>query len=101
MSYLVKTSEGSELRGNRIHLRPDQYSNNSPKICHKQIATERPDDMNKIDGETVECTQQQEQIESPAKRTVLETLPNGVSTPRRENCIIRRPSRFQDYLRTL
>ncbi|GBM50173.1 hypothetical protein AVEN_50067-1 [Araneus ventricosus] len=100
-SYLVKTSEGSERRRNRIHLRPDQNPSNSPEICHKQITTERPDDMNEIDGEKVECTQQQKQTESPAKRTVPETLSNGASTPKRTESakrIIRKSARFQDYV---
>ncbi|GBL72886.1 Uncharacterized protein K02A2.6 [Araneus ventricosus] len=33
-SYLVKTFEGSELRRNRIHLRPDKNRNNSPENCN-------------------------------------------------------------------
>ncbi|GBM38303.1 hypothetical protein AVEN_17742-1 [Araneus ventricosus] len=100
-SYLIKTCEGSGLRRNRTRLRPDQNPNNNPEICHKQITTESPDDMNEIDGETVEYTQQQKQTESPAERTIPETLSNGVSTPKRTECekrIIKKRARFQDYV---
>ncbi|GBO17631.1 hypothetical protein AVEN_239094-1 [Araneus ventricosus] len=94
-SYLVKTSSGSELIRNRIHLRPDQNPNNRPEIC-KHMTAERLDDTNETEGEKVESTQQQ--TESPAKLTAPETVSNGVSTSKRterEKRIIRKPARFR------
>ncbi|GBN71552.1 hypothetical protein AVEN_275630-1 [Araneus ventricosus] len=96
-SYLFKVSAVSELRRNRIHLRPDQNPNNRQEICRKQITAERPDDTNETVGKKVESTQQQ--TESLAELTVPEILSKGVSTPKRtehEKRNIKKLARFQD-----
>ncbi|XP_054717251.1 uncharacterized protein LOC129226646 [Uloborus diversus] len=81
-SYLVKTAAGSELQRNRIHLRPDESKENMELDVDKE----------KLKSP---CTQivREDSSENPT-----ETLPDNVSTPKREKRIIRRPLRFQDYV---
>lgn len=89
-SYIVKTANGSELRRNRIHIRPN-HTSNSPET--EQMTPKASEDG---DEET------NKQTESPRKQTP--TVPNisptstSTSTPKREKRIIKRPIRFQDYV---
>jgi hypothetical protein len=92
-SYLVKTANGSELRRNRVHLRPNQTTS-SPETIDTQMTPKPSNDEGDKEIEN-------KQTESSLKQTVPSTLPNNTSTPKRierEKRIVKRPIRFQDYV---
>lgn len=98
-SYLVKTTNGSELRRNRVHLRPDgkPSSYNSPETCIPPKTTVISED----EGERRLELESKQNKHPPTKQTVPETLPDHMSTPKQENRVkrlIKKPLRFQDYV---